>query len=287
MSGSINNKSTDIPPIYIVSGGSGNSGEQVVDTVLVQFPDFHVPIIKVDYIRQKEEIKDVIAKATSANGTIVHTMVDASLRKFLIQHAKKSNIPAIDLMGSLFDRLIKILGQKPKEQPGLFRILHQSYFDRVGAIEFTMDHDDGKNPHDLPKADIVIIGVSRSGKTPLSMYLAVLGWKVANIPIILDTPLPAEMYEIDHRRVFGLNIDYDRLAVHRQERQERLSMGTSTYTDPKAIFNELETAEGIYRKNRFTVINVSNKAIESSAGDIIKFITNRLGDNAKIDKTRK
>ncbi|MCP4705642.1 MAG: kinase/pyrophosphorylase [candidate division Zixibacteria bacterium] len=279
--------SNNVPPIYIVSGGSGDSGAQVVETVLVQFPDFQVPIIKADYVRQKEEIKDVVAQASTTNGTIIHTLVDGILRNFLIQIAKENNVEAIDLMGSLFERLTKILARKPKEEPGLYRILHQSYFDRVDAIEFTMDHDDGKNSQDLHQADIVIIGVSRSGKTPLSMYLAVLGWKVANIPIIIDSILPAELFEIDHRRVFGLNIDYERLEIHRKERQERLSMGQSPYTDPKMVFEELETAIKIFRGNQFSSIKVSDKAIESSAGDIIDKINSRFGDKAKNSRIKK
>jgi len=276
--------SNDVPPIYIVSGGSGESGERVVETVLVQFPDFQVPIIKADYVRQEEEIRDVVDQASTTKGIIVHTMVDGGLRNLLIRYAQEMSVEAIDLMGPLFDRLTRILGQKPKEQPGLYRILHQSYFDRVDAIEFTMNHDDGKNTHDLHLADIIIIGVSRSGKTPLSMYLAVLGWKVANIPIILDSPLPSELFEIDPRRVFGLDIDYERLAVHRKERQKRLNMGVSTYTDPTIVFNELEEADKIYNNNHFSVIRISDKAIESSAGDIIDIITRRFGDKAKINR---
>ena len=223
----------------------------------------------------------------ASNGTIIHTMVDGALRKFLIQLAKENSVTAVDLMGPLFKRLTKILGQKPKEQPGLYRILHQSYFDRVDAIEFTMDHDDGKNSQDLHLADVVIIGVSRSGKTPLSMYLAVLGWKVANIPIILNSPLPPELFEIDHRRIFGLNIDYDRLEVHRKERQVRLNMGRSIYTDPKVVFEELEAAVEIFRKFHFSVIKVSDKAIESSAADLINIITRRFGNKGKIDQSGK
>lgn len=276
-----------IPPIYIVSGGSGDSGVQVVETVLVQFPDFQVPIIKADYVLRKEEIRDVVAEASRNNGTIIHTMVDGVLRKYIIRLAKEYKVEAIDLMGPLFERLTKILGQKPKEQPGLYRILHQSYFDRVDAIEFTMDHDDGKCFDDLPKADIVIIGVSRSGKTPLSMYLAVLGWKVANIPIISNSPLPSELFEIDRRRVFGLNIDFERLEGHRRERQERLSLGKTIYTDPKAVFEELEMAIKIFRQNRFSSIMVSDKAIESSAADIIGIITRRFGDKTKIGGAEK
>lgn len=275
-----------VPPVYIVSGGTGDSGAKVVETVLVQFPDFKVPIIKAGFVRQKEEIGDIIAKAALTNGTIIHTMVDGELRKFLKEHAKKNNVIALDLMGPLVDRLTEILGQKPKEQPGLYRKLRQSYFDRVDAIEFTMDHDDGKGTEDLHLADIIIIGVSRCGKTPLSMYLAVLGWKVANIPIILDSSMPAKLFEIDNRRVFGLDIDYDRLAVHRKERQERLSMGSTTYTNPKIVFEELEEAVKLFKKNGFTRIKVSDKAIESSAGDIIDIINKRFGDKAKISRGR-
>ncbi len=276
-----------IPPIYIVSGGSGDSGEQVVETVLVQFPDFRIPIIKADYVLQKEEVKDVVARATRTGGCIIHTMVDGTLRNFLIKLAREKKVVSMDLMGPLFRHLTKMLGQKPKEQPGLYRILHQSYFDRVDAIEFTMNHDDGKNLQDLNQADIVIIGVSRSGKTPLSMYLAVLGWKVANIPIILDSPLSPELLKIDRGRVFGLDIDLDQLETHRNERQIRLQMGQSTYTDPKVVFDEIEAAKEIFRRHSFSIIKVSEKAIESSAADLINIVKRRFGNKGKIERAGK
>lgn len=274
----------NIPPIYIVSGGTGDSGTRIVETVLVQFPGFTVPIIKKDHIRQRDEIKEVILACANENGTIIHTLVDAKLRKYLIELARESKVAAIDLMGPLSVHLTQILGSKPKGVPGLYRTLHQSYFDRVDAIDFTMNHDDGKNSQDLHLADIVVIGVSRSGKTPLSMYLAVLGWKVANIPIIIDTPLPEELFNIDRRRVVGLRIEFDQLEAHRKERQKWLnSQNEFNYTNPKTIFDEIEYADEIYKKSGFKIINVSDKAIESSASDIIELLTRRFGDKAKIN----
>jgi regulator of PEP synthase PpsR (kinase-PPPase family) len=271
-------KAESYPPVYVVSGGNGASGEQLVETVLVQFPDFQIPIIKMTHIRQREKIKEIVAKTLETNGTIVHTLVDKDLRDFLIYHGNEKNVAMIDLMGPLFERLIQLLGQRPKEQPGLYRRLRQSYFDRVEAIEFTMNHDDGKNHQGLLQADLVLTGVSRSGKTPLSMFLAVLGWKVANVPIIPDSPIPRELFQIDNHRVFGLDIDFERLLVHRRKREETMRLNsTSDYTNPRAVFEEIEAAKKIFKKHGFAVIQVTDKAIETSAGELIDRVTRHFG----------
>ncbi len=279
------NKAESYPPVYVVSGGNGASGEQLVETVLVQFPDFQIPIIKMTHIRQREKIEEIVAKTQATNGTIVHTLVDKDLREFLVNRGNENNVATIDLMGPLFERLIHLLGQKPKEQPGLYRRLRQSYFDRVEAIEFTMNHDDGKNPQGLLRADLVLTGVSRSGKTPLSMFLAVLGWKVANVPIIPDSPIPPELFKIDRRRVFGLDIDYERLMIHRRKRQENMRLiSTSSYTNPRAVFEEIEAAKKIFKKHGFAVIQVTDKSIETSAGELIDRVTHLFGGKSYTER---
>jgi regulator of PEP synthase PpsR (kinase-PPPase family) len=271
-----------IPPVYIVSGGSGLSGEQIVETVLAQFPETQVPVIQIPHVRRPQQIENTVALAAGTGGTIVHTLVNKDLREALINLGIKRNVVTIDLMGNLLDRLSKVSGKKPVGQPGLFRQLHQDYFDRIAAIEFTVAHDDGQKPEGLPKADIVLIGVSRSGKTPLSMYLAVHGWKVANVPLIRDVPPPDELSEVDRRRVIGLSIEYEHLMVHRKKRQERIGTGrTSQYTTPAVVFEELEYARNIYRKGGFPVISITNKPIESIADEIIELISRTFGDESR------
>jgi hypothetical protein len=140
-----------------------------------------------------------------------------------------------------------------------------------------MAHDDGKNPQDWPLADMVLVGVSRAGKTPLSMVLSVLGWKVANLPLVLGLPLPPELFQLDRRRVIGLNIEPGQLLIHRQQRQRRLGApGPSAYTDPVAIYEEAEAARQVFQRGGFSVIDVTDKPIETSADEIIELITHRL-----------
>jgi regulator of PEP synthase PpsR (kinase-PPPase family) len=264
-------------PIYLVSGSSGASGEQIIETVLAQFPKIQVPVIKIAHVRQKEKVRDVVVKASKTGGTVVHTLVDADLRTSLICLGEKLNVVTIDLMGPLLDRLADISGIPPKGKPGLYRKLHKEYFDRIATIEFTMAHDDGQRTHDLKSADIVLIGVSRCGKTPLSMYLAVHGWKVANVPLVMEVPPPEELYKINRRRVIGLSIAYEHLMMHRKKRQESMGVsGPFKYTDRSVVIEEMEAARRIYKKNGFHVISVTDKPIESIAEEIIEYLKMNL-----------
>jgi regulator of PEP synthase PpsR (kinase-PPPase family) len=272
---------TGPPAIYIVSGGTGASGDQLVHTVLAQFPESEVQVITLGHVRHLEQVEDVVGRAVATGGTIVHTMVDARLRSALTSLAQEQNVAAIDLMGALLSRLTEVLGQEPVGHPGLYRQLHQAYFERVAAIDFAMAHDDGKNPEGWPQADIMLVGVSRVGKTPLSMYLSVLGWKVANVPLVMGLRPPPELFQLDRRRVIGLNIEPGQLLVHRQQRQRRLGApGPSAYTDPAAIHEEVEAARQVFRRGGFSIIDVTDKPIETSADEIIERITRRFEGKA-------
>jgi len=269
------------PPIYIVSGGVGASGEQLVYTVLAQFPEQRVPVFTVGNVRQLHQIEDVVQRALESGGTIVHTLVDDGMRQHLVELAREQGVVAIDLMGDLLGRLSELLGRQPLRQPGLYRKLNQQYYERVSAIEFAMVHDDGKAPEDWPSADLVLIGVSRSGKTPLSLYLSVLGWKVANVPLFLGMTLPDGLFQLDRQRIFGLSVEAGQLLLFRQQRQKRLGMtGPSYYTDPGHIEEELAFARQVFRQGGFSVIDVTDKPIESSADEIIRL----LGDRFKVWK---
>lgn len=261
--------------IYIISGGAGASGEQLVHTVLAQFPENKVSVITAAHVRRTAQLEEIIFQAAKDNAIIVHTMIDAHLRNTLQQLAEKHQVVAIDLMGNLMTHLSEALGQEPVEKPGLYRQLNRDYFERVAAIDFTMAHDDGKNPNGWSQAEIVLTGVSRVGKTPLSMYLAVLGWKVANVPLVPTIPPPLELFHLDPKRVIGLTIDPTKLLMHRQQRQRRLGKltGVSPYSDPVKLFEEVETADRIFARGGFSVIDVTDKPIEASADDVIKLIT--------------
>lgn len=273
----------DLPPIYLVSGGVGASGEQLVHTVLAQFPECEVPVIIVPRVRHEEQIMDVVTRAKSTGGTIVHTLVDAQMRRTLIQLSQERGVVCIDLVGDLLSRLAEALGRAPIGRPGLYRQLHHAYFERVGAIEFAMAHDDGKQADGWPQADLVLVGVSRVGKTPLSMYLSVLGWKVANVPLVVGVPPPSALYQLDRRRVVGLDIEAGQLVIHRRQRQRGLGApGPTAYTDPQAIYEELEAARRVYQRGGFSIVDVTDKPIETSADEVIERVTRQL--RREVDK---
>ncbi len=270
-------------PLYIVSGGTGASGEQIAHTVLVQFPDGkRVPVITVPHARQKPQIEEAVARAAETGGTLVHTLVDGKMRAALIAEAAARDVCAIDLMGPLLTRLAEALGQEPLARPGLYRQLNRAYFERVSAIEYSMTHDDGKNPAGWPDAEIVLTGVSRVGKTPLTMFLAVLGWKVANVPLVLGIPTPPELLQLNRRRVLGLMIDPLQLQAHRRQRSRRMGApGLEDYTDLTSIYEELEAARRLCRQHGFSIIDVTDQPIETSANEIVELITHRFGKDSR------
>jgi regulator of PEP synthase PpsR (kinase-PPPase family) len=262
--------------VYIVSGGVGASGEQLVQTVLAQFPSGSIQTTTVPNLRFTEQIDELIERIGN-NATLVHTLVDPHLRAYLVIQAQARGVRTIDLMGPLIERLEQTLDQAPLGQPGLYRQLNRPYFDRVAAIDFAMANDDGKNPPGWAQAEIVLVGVSRVSKTPLTLYLSVLGWKVANVPIVVGIPPRPELLQLNRQRVIGLTIAPAQLLLLRQQRQARLGVsGPSAYTNPEKIFEELEQASDLCRRLGFTIIDVSDKPIESTADEVIRLISSRF-----------
>lgn len=265
------------PPIYIVTGGAGDSGKRLINTILVQFPGSNIPVIAATYQRRRKQIADVVKKVAETGGIVVHTLVDTEMRDYLLQLTREYQISSVDLMGPLIECVSEMIGQPPAGNPGLYRRLHKNYFERVEAIEYTIKHDDGKNPQGWADADIVLTGISRVGKTPLGMYLAVHGWKVANVPLVFELPAPKELFQLDRMRVIALTIDPGQLVHHRKKRQRRLGTGRqSPYADPLNIFEEVEYAKKIFKRGGFSTINVTDKPIESSADEIVELITRRF-----------
>jgi regulator of PEP synthase PpsR (kinase-PPPase family) len=271
-----NSKNEKAPPIYIVSGGKGLAGDAVVQSVLIQFPNNQVPVIIVPDVLNQVKMDEVIAKALATSGVIVHTMVDPEARKMLIESCNKSAVSHFDLVGDLSDYLSKLLNTSPISKPGLYRLSHIEYFRRVEAIDFTLKVDDGQNPEKITQADIVLTGVSRTGKTPLSIYLAMFGWKVANVPLVPDIAPPVELFKTDPGRVFGLNISPVYLIAQRANRVRSLHLNEdSDYINQRKVREELDYSRRLFERGGFTEIQVTNKPIESSANEILTILTGR------------
>lgn len=266
------------PTIYVVSGSTGASGMQMVRTALAQFKEDQVSVILIPQVRRPEQLERLVQQAVEKRGIIVHTLVDGAMRSRLIELAAANGIEAIDLMGNLLEALSQRLAQKPLNQPGRYRILHEQDLKRIDAIRFTVEHDDGKRTYELKEAEIVLTGVSRVGKTPIGVYLATMGWKVANVPLARGVNPPEELFKVDRQRVIGLTTQTAQLVSYRQHRAHDLGLRAgSAYTNPQRLIEELEYADQIFRRGRFTVIDTTEKSIEESADEILTLMSRRFG----------
>jgi [pyruvate, water dikinase]-phosphate phosphotransferase / [pyruvate, water dikinase] kinase len=272
-----------LPPIFVVSGGKGLAGDAVVQSILIQYPNHKVPVIIFPDVLNAAKAYEAVEKALESKGVIVHTMVDPEMRKILIDNCEAKNVRHFDLMGNLSDYLSGLLQTQPISKPGLYRLSHIEYFQRIEAIEYTLNHDDGMHSDRISNSDIVLTGVSRTGKTPLSVYLAMFGWKVANVPLIPGIPPPDTLFSVDKNRVFGLTITVNFLIGQRANRVKQLKMPDDTdYIVPRKVREELDYAESIFKRGGFAVIDITNKPIESSANEILTMLTEHFGrDNWK------
>ena len=267
--------------VYIASCGEGINAYHLIQSALVQFPQNDITVVKVPHIRTESQVDDIIEKAKATESLIVHTIVNADLRRYLTVKGMEQGLVTIDLMGPVLTKIQNFLDDDPLEQPGLYRKIHHVDLAQVSAIEFALAHDDGMNPEDLTDAEIVMVGLSRAGKTPLSMYLAVLGWKVANVPLVIGVPMPEIMKKIDRRRIVALNINLDQLQAHRKMRQEKLGASDMySYTSREEIRMEIEKAIKYYLTQGYSMVDVSNKPIENSAEEIIEMIMRRFKSQA-------
>lgn len=265
---------TPCPEIFIVSGGVGASAEQLAYTVLAQFPNRCVPVTTIGNVRHPEQVQQVLAQAAAKGAIIVHTMVDTEMRRYLQVSAQALGLAAVDLMGGLIDWLAEQLAASPLEEPGLYRRLNRAYFERVSSIEYTMAHDDGKSPEGWAQADLLLLGVSRVGKTPLSLYLAVLGWKIANLPLVPGLILPEELFKMERSKMLGLSIKPDQVLAYRLQRQARLGVvGPSAYIDPEEIYQEIKDAARLFNRLGISVIDMTDKTIEMAADEIVRRLT--------------
>lgn len=264
--------------IYVLSGGVGASGEQLVRTVMAQFPDADIQVEVFPKLSNQNQIGQIIENASATGAIVAHTFVDPELRRITKQISEDEDLIAMDLIGPLMEVLAEKLDQVPLGKPGLYRNLYKSYFDRISAMDYGLDHDDGKKPGGWPEAEIVLLGASRVGKTPISLYLAVMGWKVANIPLVAGIFPHESLLALDLRRVVGLTIAPGELIQHRKYRQSTLGVSGrfSDYVDPQKVYEEIEEIENFYQRNNISSIDVSGKPIETSADEIIRLIRRKM-----------
>jgi len=262
--------------IYILSDGTGRTAERAVQAALTQFPDAQVELNLRPQVQNEAQAADIFKEACNMRGFVVHTVVTNELRDFIINEGRLQNIQTIDLMGPLLAQLSTQLAYMPSEQPGLFHELNKAYFQRVEAIEFALRHDDGQHSTELSKAEIILLGVSRTFKTPISMYLAFKGWMTANIPIILNIKVTEIVDEISPQKVFGLITNERNLIELRKIRDKHLGGATGSYIDPSHVHRELAYARQIFAAHpEWVLIDVIHKPIEEVASEILKYMRHR------------
>lgn len=258
--------------IFVVSDGSGSTAERVVQAALTQFGGTSVVIERRSGVRTPEAVRHVVKEAAAMHGCVVHTLVLDTLREHMVRAGRIHNVETIDLMGPLLARLSQQLSVSPAEKPGLFRQLNKAYFRRIESMEFAFHHDDGRRAHELDRAELVLVGVSRTFKTPLSIYLAFKGWFVANVPIIYEKPLPPDLFDLSPSKVFGLRINPSRLAELRQARQKRWGTALGPYADPAFVRRETAYAQELFRAHPgWHTIEVTDKPIEEIASELLVF----------------
>ncbi len=275
--------------IIILSDGTGETAAQITKAAMVQFSDKEIYFTRYKNIRTKAQVEAIFDEAAIHHDMVIHTIVSPDLRDFIAKKAEEKKVPAIDLLGPLLSSMAVFFGMQPKSLPGLFHQVNDKYFRRIAAMEYTIAHDDGRDLSNLEAADIIIVGISRSSKTPLSMYLGQLGWKVCNIPIIKGFLVPEELKNADQRKIIGLTISSDELYQIRKARLERLgSREGGDYATMDQILDEIDYADQIFRKNkRWPVFNVTGKALEETATEIIKVMVARrkqAGLSSPIDE---
>ncbi|MBE3550584.1 MAG: hypothetical protein BLITH_0921 [Brockia lithotrophica] len=259
--------------IYVVSDSLGDTAEYVVRAAVSQFNYEEVEIRRFSFVDDPSTVEEIAASARELGAMIVYTVVVPEIRHALEEACRNRGLRCHDILTPLLGAIGEMLGQTPKLIPGLVHKLDESYFRRVEAIEFAVKYDDGKDPRGLYKADIVLVGVSRTSKTPLSMYLAHRLYKVANVPLVPEVPVPEELFQIPASKVVGLTLQPETLHKIRTARLKALGLPPdASYARMERILEELNFAHEVFRRIGCPVIDVTNKAVEETAAIILELI---------------
>lgn len=281
------NSSTQRLKIIIISDGTGETATAISRAVMAQFRDREVFFTRYKNIRSIEQIDAIFNEAAIHHDLIIHTIVSGKLREYISDLSRSTRVRTLDLIGPALTAFSNYFNQEPMSEPGLLRQVNDEYYRRVEAMEFTLNHDDGRNISSLHLADVILVGVSRTSKSPLSVYLSQHGIKVVNIPMIKDQTLPPELFEVDQRKIFALTINPDSLREIRKNRLLRLGAEKhqGDYAEHNKIVEEVEWANNIFKENkRWPVFNVTDKALEETAADIMKLLSMRKNNIFKQEK---
>lgn len=275
----VHENTTSLPTIHVISDSVGLTAQAMARAAAAQFGETNPNIEVLSHVRSAEQIRTWIDEHTALHASrgdarvlIFYTLVDGDLRHALTEYAATMpSVTAVDLLTEAIGSIAKLSGKVPSKRPGGLHVADQHYFRRIEAIEFTIAHDDGRNPQEMTQADIVLLGVSRSSKTPTSIYLAQQGYKVSNIPLDPSTEPPKEVFEVDRTRLFGLMTTPDVLIGIRQRRLGNAAVVASKYADPEYVYEDLDKARALMRKLGAIVVHTENRAVEETAQEILRY----------------
>jgi regulator of PEP synthase PpsR (kinase-PPPase family) len=262
--------------VFVVSDSLGETADRVARAAASQFREQSFDIRRVPYVTAKEMVDELIIEASQQNSLIVHTLVYPELREYINGLAEEKGIPCVDIMGPMLDAFSQATEEQPRLLPGLVHQLDEEYFREIEAVEFAVKYDDGKDPRGLLKADVVLVGVSRTSKTPLSMYLAHRGYRVANVPLVPEVSPPEEIFMLPKNRIVGLTINGQQLQQIRQERLKVLGLQpNANYASDERINEELDYGRRIMERIECPVIDVTRRAVEETASQVMEILTKR------------
>ena len=259
--------------IYLISDSTGETLDRIFLALKAQFKNIEYKVHSYSFTRTENQILKILEDAQKKeNSVILYTIVDNSLVKHLANKSDEKKIPCFGVLGNLILNFSKILNQKASHEPSGQHILNEEYYERIEAIQFTMNHDDGNLISDIDRSDIILIGVSRTSKTPTSIYLANKGFKTSNIPLVNENSLPEKLKKHPHFTcVVGLSTEPERLADLRKNRMNSLrETENRMYTDIENIKKEVVNAKKTFKKYKWPVIDVTRKSVEETAASIIK-----------------
>ena len=258
--------------IHVLSDSLGETADADARAAAAQFPRGTFRLERLPKVSDVEQLRDLVHAHCGHYCIFFYTLVEEGLRREMERLSAENGVKAVDILGPGVALLSGVTGSEPRGVAGTIRMPDEAYFDRIEAMEFAIKHDDGRNPEGLVDADVVIIGVSRTSKTPLSIYLASKGFYAANIPLVRGSEPPKELFEVDPRRVFGLVSKPEVLAEIRAKRMAELGTFVAHYADRSDIEADLEEARAIMRRIGCIVVRSDNRAVEETAQEIIRYL---------------
>ncbi len=260
--------------VYLVSDSTGETLDRIFLSLKSQFANFEYEKKEFAFVRTEQQIDKIISECINLrNSLILYTIVETKLAKYISSQSQKNNVPCFGILGNLILSFSKLLNQKAIHKPSAQHVLDEDYYKRIEAIQFTMSHDDGKKIDDISNADIILLGVSRTSKTPTSIYLANRGYKTINIPLVLDQKIPKDLLLNKKVCIIGLVADPERLADIRRNRVALMNdHKLKDYTDLNYIKKEVDDSKNLFKKNNWPIIDVTRRSVEETAASILKII---------------